>query len=84
MFADNCPVKPNIIHTNAVLKVCALARDMDALWGVAAKLPTKGFGAPDNLTYTTILNAIRTVAWHSDPDLKNEESEQLTLRRRQA
>ncbi|KAL8922637.1 MAG: hypothetical protein Q9172_003511 [Xanthocarpia lactea] len=84
MFAENCPVKPNIIHTNAVLKVCALARDMDALWGVAAKLPPRGPGAPDNLTFTTILNAIRTVAWHNDNDLRDEQWEEKSLRRQRA
>ncbi|KAL8774504.1 MAG: hypothetical protein Q9209_000877 [Squamulea sp. 1 TL-2023] len=84
MFAENCPVKPNIIHTNAVLKVCALARDMDALWGVAAKLPPKGPGAPNNRTFTTILNAIRNIAWHNDKDLGDEEWEEKSLRRQRA
>ncbi len=84
MFAENCPVKPNIIHANAVLKVCALARDMDALWGVAAKLPPRGPGAPNNLTFTTILNAIRTVAWHNDNDLRDEPWEEKSLRRQRA
>ncbi|KAI4261150.1 MAG: hypothetical protein L6R42_003646 [Xanthoria sp. 1 TBL-2021] len=84
MFAENCPVKPNIIHTNAVLKVCALARDMDAMWGVAAKLPQKGLGAPNNLTFTTILNAIRVIAWNNDKDLRDEEWEEKSLRRQRA
>ncbi|KAL8730823.1 MAG: hypothetical protein Q9181_004527, partial [Wetmoreana brouardii] len=84
MFAENCPVKPNIIHTNAVLKVCALAKDLDALWGVAAKLPTKGFGAPNNLTFTTILNAIRNTAWSDNADLTYEGWEQKNLRRQRA
>ncbi|KAL8790801.1 MAG: hypothetical protein Q9213_000425 [Squamulea squamosa] len=84
MFAENCPVKPNIIHTNAVLKVCALARDMDAIWGVAAKLPPKGPGAPNNRTFTTILNAIRNIAWHNDKDLQDEEWEEKSLRRQRA
>jgi hypothetical protein len=59
MEADNSPVQPNVIHTNAVLKVCARAGDMDALFGIAAKLRRKGLRAPNNLTFTTILNAIR-------------------------
>lgn len=62
MFAENSPVRPSIIHTNAVLKVCALANDVDAMLGIAAVLPTRGSGAPDNLTFTTILNAIRSKA----------------------
>lgn len=65
MFAEQCPVKPSIIHTNAVLKVCARALDVDALLGVAAKLPTRGAGAPNNLTFTTIMNAIRSAAWEN-------------------
>ncbi|KAL8884829.1 MAG: hypothetical protein Q9215_007201 [Flavoplaca cf. flavocitrina] len=84
MFAEDCPIKPNIIHTNAVLKVCAMARDMDALWGVAAKLPQKGPGAPNNLTFTTILNAIRAIAWHNDKDLRDEDWEEKSLRRQRA
>jgi hypothetical protein len=59
MDAENSPVKPTIIHTNAVLKVCARAHDLDAMFGIAAKLRSKGQRAPNNLTFTTILNAIR-------------------------
>lgn len=62
MFAENSPVRPSIIHTNAVLKVCAMAHDVDALLGIAAELPTRGTGAPNKLTFTTILNAIRNKA----------------------
>ena len=63
MFTENSPVRPSIIHTNAVLKVCALANDVDAMLGIAAELPTRGSGAPDNLTFTIILNAIRNKAF---------------------
>lgn len=66
MYADNSPVRPSIIHTNAVLKVCALAGDMDALLGVAARLPPRGNAAPNNLTFTTILNAIRSDAFEAE------------------
>lgn len=59
MDAENSPVQPNSIHTNAVLKVCARADDLDALFGIAAKLRRKGLRAPSNLTFTIILNAIR-------------------------
>ncbi|KAL8939773.1 MAG: hypothetical protein Q9216_003160 [Gyalolechia sp. 2 TL-2023] len=84
MYAHNCPVQPNIIHTNAALKVCALAKDMDALWGVAAKLPTRGSGAADNLTFTILLNAIRTVAWQADEALPDEGPVEKSLRRQRA
>lgn len=73
MFAETCPVKPSIIHTNAVLNVCARAMDVDAMLGVAAKLPARGKGAPDNFTFTTILQAIRTAAWKNSIDLSLEE-----------
>lgn len=68
MYAPNCPVKPSLIHINAVLKVCARCKDIDAMFGIAAKLPTRGAGAADNLTFTTILNAIRTAAWRGIND----------------
>lgn len=62
MSTERAKVKPSIIHTNAVLKVCARAGDMDGLWGVASKIPERGAGAADALTFTTILNAIREQA----------------------
>ncbi|KAI9846764.1 MAG: hypothetical protein M1837_003613 [Sclerophora amabilis] len=58
MHEPKSPVQPTILHTNAVLKVCARAKDMDSMWGVAAKLPEHGMGAPDAVTFTTLLNAI--------------------------
>ncbi len=87
MYNENCPVKPNIIHTNAVLKVCALAGDIDGLLGVAAMLPSRGNGAPNNLTYTTILNAIRMASWsdtktQQNSPAKNERASQAVMQGR--
>lgn len=59
MLIDKSPVKPNTIHLNAILKMCARAKDMDAMFGVVASMPYKGLTAPNNLTFTTILNALR-------------------------
>lgn len=59
MLLDTSPVKPNSIHMNALLKMCARARDLDALFAIANYLPEKGIRAANNLTYTTILNALR-------------------------
>ncbi|KAK4570319.1 hypothetical protein LTR86_002399 [Recurvomyces mirabilis] len=59
MSSPTSRVKPSIIHTNAVLKVCAFGRDMDALWAIASKLPEVGGGAADHITYSIILNALR-------------------------
>ncbi|KAK5213593.1 hypothetical protein LTR41_001173 [Exophiala xenobiotica] len=56
--APNSAVEPTVIHTNAVLNVCARALHTDSMWAIAGKLPERGPGAPDQITYTTILNAI--------------------------
>ena len=82
MFAETSPVRPSIIHTNAMLKVCSRADDLDCLFGIAAKLPTKGNGAPNNLTYTTILNAIRTNVWSSSVSTAETDEEKLARRQR--
>jgi hypothetical protein len=62
MLLEKSPIKPNAIHMNALLKVCARADDMDALWSIAAKLPESGPNAPNSVTYTTIINALRMSA----------------------
>src|SRR5215469_580030 len=59
LFGPNSRVKPNVIHTTAALNVCARQNDMDALWGIASRIPTKGSGSADNTTFTIILNALR-------------------------
>lgn len=59
IFAPNSAVKASIIHTNAIINVCARGGDMESLWAVVAKLPESGNGSPDGRTYTIILNAIR-------------------------
>ncbi|KAL9118087.1 MAG: hypothetical protein Q9187_005372 [Circinaria calcarea] len=85
MYAENSPVRPTIIHANAVLNVCALAKDLDCLFGIAARLPTKGKAAPNYRTYTTILNAIRTKAWRQGEEyVENESHEQRAALRQQA
>ncbi|KAF2687016.1 hypothetical protein K458DRAFT_361363 [Lentithecium fluviatile CBS 122367] len=73
MSAPNSRVKPTIIHTNAVLRVCARALDMDALWAIAAKIPEAGPGAANAITYTTILNAIRQSLIADVPIGENEQ-----------
>ncbi|KAI9820268.1 MAG: hypothetical protein M1827_005890 [Pycnora praestabilis] len=82
MFAPNSPVKPTIVHTNAVLKVCARAKDMDSLWGIAAKLPERGLGAPDSLTWTTILNALSQS--HASESSSSDLGEQRARQRNRA
>lgn len=59
LSAPNSRVAPSIIHTNAALRVCARAQDLDALWGIAGKIPENGPAAANEITYLTIINAIR-------------------------
>jgi hypothetical protein len=59
LSAPNSRVEPSIIHTNAALRVCARAMDMDALWGIAGKIPENGPQAANVVTYLTMINAIR-------------------------
>lgn len=77
--AENSRVKPTTIHTNAALRVCARANDMDSLWGIASKIPEKGPGAADTYTYTTILNAIREHAL-LEGGTRKDDSEVAALR----
>ncbi|RPA98700.1 hypothetical protein L873DRAFT_1006290 [Choiromyces venosus 120613-1] len=58
MSNPNSPVEPQIVHTNAVLKVCARCRDIDSIWTIVSKLPLSGLNAPNAITYTTLLNGI--------------------------
>ena len=72
LSAPNSRVQPSIIHTNAALRVCARALDMDALWGVAGKIPETGPGAANVVTYITIINAIRQSLMLSAPKGETE------------
>jgi len=82
MFSPTSRVKPNIYHSNAVIKVCSMALDLDAMWGVIAKMPEKGLGAADRQTYTILLTAIRHGAFGQDTD--NVSMDQLARRRDKA
>ncbi|ESZ92967.1 hypothetical protein SBOR_6633 [Sclerotinia borealis F-4128] len=59
MLSVGSRLKPNTIHMNAVLRLCSRAGEEEALLGIAAQMPAEGARAPDNLTFTTILNAFR-------------------------
>ncbi|KAI0887531.1 uncharacterized protein GGS22DRAFT_198774 [Annulohypoxylon maeteangense] len=51
-------IKPNTIHMNAVLQVCARSEDMEAMFSIV-QTANEGIRAPNSLTYTTIINALR-------------------------
>ncbi|KAA8650587.1 hypothetical protein EYZ11_010061 [Aspergillus tanneri] len=77
IFAENSKVEPSIIHSNAMLAVCARQGDMDTLWQIAGELPEEGPGSPDPFTYTTILRGI-TDATHRDvKDMSPKDVEQI-------
>lgn len=55
----NSKIKPSVLLTNAALRACAAANDMDAVWAIAGAIPDEGADAANSITYTTILNAMR-------------------------
>ncbi|EME41819.1 hypothetical protein DOTSEDRAFT_110529, partial [Dothistroma septosporum NZE10] len=66
MNAPDARVKPSIMHTNAMLRLCSLAGDMDALWNVASQIPESGPSAADYRTYSVLIGAIRHAAKAGD------------------
>jgi hypothetical protein len=59
MLSEKSAIKPNVIHMNAVLKMCARANNVEAMFAIAGSLGRKGIAAPNNLSFTTILNGLR-------------------------
>ncbi|KAI0911573.1 hypothetical protein F4823DRAFT_623467 [Ustulina deusta] len=51
-------IKPNTIHLNAVLQVCAKVEDLDSMFSILSSADDP-LRSPNNLTYTTIFNAMR-------------------------
>ncbi|KAE8364876.1 hypothetical protein BDV27DRAFT_110014 [Aspergillus caelatus] len=83
IFAPNSTVTPNLIHTNAMLNVCARHRNMDSLWRVAGELPEDGPGSPDCTTYSIILRAISDAAQADVERMKPSQVEQMLARKAQ-
>lgn len=52
--------RPNIIHANAVLRVCAVAGDLDAMFAFLDKIQEEEKLRPDAKTYATILQSLRS------------------------
>ncbi|KAI1500472.1 hypothetical protein F5X99DRAFT_236176 [Biscogniauxia marginata] len=65
-------MQPNTIHMNAVLQVCAKAIDIESMFTIV-QTANDGLRAPNNQTYTAILNALR--AWLDDGPNKNDLTE---------
>lgn len=64
LSAANSHVTRTIIHTNAILALCAAHKDMSAMWTIVGGLPETGPDTVDIITYATLLKAIRQE--HSD------------------
>lgn len=62
MSAGNSEVAPNIIHMSALISVCPAHGSQEDMWRIAGELPEEGPLAPDTITYSTILHAIREFA----------------------
>lgn len=77
LFAHNSLIKPSTIHHNAALEVCARHNKMDSFWSVVGNLPDEGYGAPDNITFTTILNAIRANTQNEIEKISGEDERML-------
>jgi len=60
--APNSNVNRNIIHTNALLKICSRRLDLDSMWDIVSKLPDNGSYAANSWTFTTILQTMREKA----------------------
>ncbi len=54
---NSASIKPNTIHMNAVLQVCARAGDLESMFNIVKTADSK-LRSPDNWTYTMILNAL--------------------------
>ncbi len=64
-------MNPNSIHMNAVIKVCAKAKDLESMFTIL-QTANDGLRAPNNMTYTTVLNALRALVDKSQHGDKTE------------
>jgi len=80
MSAENSKVQANIIHTNALLKICSRSGDLDSMWDIASKLPERGSYAANAWTFTTFLQTMREQAILSS---KASELDTAALKREQ-
>ncbi|TKX19153.1 PPR repeat family-like protein 2 [Elsinoe australis] len=56
----------NIVINNAMMTICARAKDLKTLWQVFSTLPKIGKNAANEVTYDTMLRALRNdLTWYS-------------------
>ncbi|KAF8427824.1 hypothetical protein EV426DRAFT_369923 [Tirmania nivea] len=70
----------NLIHTNAILKVCSRAGALEEMWQIVGELPEEGKNSADAKTYTSLINGLRQMRGpggrpnrsKAEPELKDE------------
>lgn len=82
--AANSAVKLNVIHSNAMLDVCARQGDMNTMWRVAGDMPEQGPGSPDARTYTIILRAIRIACRNDVASMGPDDLDRIHRRKSKA
>lgn len=81
IFTEKSGVRPNIIHFNAMLKVCGRHYDIDTLWKVVGDLPEEGPDAPDMKTYTLILTSINAITQRDVDHIPPSQLDKMIARR---
>ncbi|RPB23518.1 hypothetical protein L211DRAFT_849775 [Terfezia boudieri ATCC MYA-4762] len=79
----------NLIHTNAILKVCSKAGAVEEMWQIVRELPEEGKNSADAKTYTSLINGLRQMRgpggrpyWsNAEPELKHELGDRWDPRR---
>lgn len=74
LLLQDSRLEANIFHTNAVLKLCAQAHDLDQMLLIANTLDNKA-RSPDSTTYTVLLEGIRHKVWAELKGMEAQESE---------
>lgn len=80
IFSKQSDVKPNIIHSNAMLGVCQRHGDMDTLWRIAGEMPDEGSETPDMRTYSIILAALQHAARNDIQKMDASQIDQIIAR----
>ncbi|KIH90175.1 hypothetical protein SPBR_00281 [Sporothrix brasiliensis 5110] len=77
---SNERIVPNRIHMNAVINVCARAKDIDSMFNIAATADNRS-RVPDSITYGTLLNGMRhaTVKPHHRPNRTGDSEDAVFL-----
>ena len=82
LYLPNSPVKPNIIHTNIMVEICARAGALDLLFEVGSRLSESGPNSPDQITYTSIFNALSNAQNSDKPDPHERRTKLVSQARR--